>query len=289
MAMLCHAARALRSRCVAQPSCGPWRYAGGNARHLTTVETTDSGVAVLTLNNPDKLNAMTEELGESFLESLAAIKADESIRATVITGAGRAFSAGGDVNFLNDRTESSALDNTDVMLKFYSRFMALRTLPTPTIAAINGPAIGAGLCVACLCDMRVAATNAKMGWTFVGLGLHPGMGATHFTSLLVGQQQAYYRLLSGKVFDGAEAERIGLVLEAVEADQVLPTAIKIASEIASQSPVAVKSLVRALRAKQNIGLEASLLSEADSQAHSYAAADIKEGIGAIVERRRPVF
>ena len=98
-----------------------------------------------------------------------------AFRAVVITGAGRAFSAGGDMKFLSDRTESDALSNANTMKSFYDRFLCLRSLEVPTIAAINGPAIGAGLCVAAACDMRICAADAKMGWTFVGLGLHPGM------------------------------------------------------------------------------------------------------------------
>lgn len=263
-------------------------------RTLVTTEINDDGVALLTLNNPDKLNAMTVELGESFANSVAALKAKQiadrnAFRAVVITGAGRAFSAGGDMKFLRDRTESDALSNANTMKDFYARFLCLRSLEVPTIAAINGPAIGAGLCVAAACDMRICATDAKMGWTFVGLGLHPGMAATHYTAAIIGPQNAAKYLLTGKVFDGAEALRIGLVLDAVERDHVLPEALKLAASIAKQSSVATQTLIRTMRLQQDADLASALNREADCQAHNYASADILEGITAIQERRAPVF
>lgn len=115
----------------------------------------------------------------------------------VLTGEGRAFSAGGDLAWLRERASSDPRDNVDTMLAFYDRFLCLRSLPVPIIAAINGPAVGAGLCLTLACDLRVAARSAKLGFTFVHLGLHPGMGCTHFLPKIAGPQTAARLLLSG--------------------------------------------------------------------------------------------
>ena len=149
-----------------------------------------SGVKVLTLDRPDSLNAMTVEMGDAVQASVAQLAQlpPSELRALVITGAGRAFSAGGDMRFLHERREATPTDNADVMLNFYRRFLSIRSLPVPIICCVNGPAIGAGACFAMAADVRFTHAAAKIGFTFVGLGLHPGMGATHSLPAAVGPQ-----------------------------------------------------------------------------------------------------
>ena len=149
-----------------------------------------SGVKVLTLDRPDSLNAMTVEMGDAVQASVAQLSQlpPSELRALVITGAGRAFSAGGDMRFLHERREATPTDNADVMLNFYRRFLSIRSLPVPIICCVNGPAIGAGACFAMAADVRFTHAAAKIGFTFVGLGLHPGMGATHSLPAAVGPQ-----------------------------------------------------------------------------------------------------
>ena len=181
-------------------------------------------VAIMRLNRPKVLNAMTVALGEGFSAAVADLRdqcANEDIRAVVVTGNGKAFSAGGDLQFLQDRHYDTPANNAPLMRAFYERFLCVRTLPVPVIAAINGPAVGAGLCFALACDIRLAAANAKLGLTFVGLNLHPGMASTHFLPLIVGPQVASEMLLTGKLYSGLEAERKGVVAEAVEGDVVV--------------------------------------------------------------------
>jgi len=231
---------------------------------------------------------MTATMGNEFEEAVSSLsrRADE-VGAVVVTGAGKAFSAGGDLGFLEDRHHDSAWRNTQIMRRFYERFLCVRSLPMPVIAAINGPAVGAGLCFALACDVRIASPSAKMGVTFVGLGLHPGMGCTHTLPAIVGPQIAARMLLTGELLSGEQALREGLVA-ALEEDPVT-AALAMASRMASQAPLAVRTAVRTLRNRQDQGLEAALWREADAQAHCYASADLLEGLNALREKRPPQF
>lgn len=254
---------------------------------VTTAREDDT--LVISLNQPKALNALTETMGDALQELIPQINADKSIRSVVLTGAGSAFSAGGDLDFLNERVASDASVNTAAMLDFYHRFLCIRQLRVPVIAAINGHAIGAGLCLATACDLRVVARDALLGYTFVGLGLHPGMAATHFVQQAIGPQLAARMLFTGEKIKGEEAVRRGLALSVHDADDVLPEALKIAEKINDQSAIAVQTLVQTLRRQNEVGLERALQREADAQAHCYAHADMKEGLAAIVEKRKPNF
>lgn len=204
-------------------------------------------VGVLRLNRPASLNAMTSAMGDALQRAVAELSA-EQLGAVVLTGAGSAFSAGGDMQFLHDRAADSAWRNAQIMRSFYERFLSVRKLPVPVVAAINGPAIGAGLCLALACDIRVASPTARLGVTFVSLGLHPGMGATHFLPLAVGSQVAARMMLTGEVITGEQALREGLVVSLEEDTE--GAAIALAEKIAAQAPVAVRTCVRNLRASQ---------------------------------------
>lgn len=248
-----------------------------------------TGVAVLSLNRPERLNALTVSMGASFEAAVTALGTEPDLRAVVLTGEGRAFSAGGDLDFLERRAAAGPQENAEEMRAFYRRFLALRSLPVPALAAVNGPAIGAGLCLALACDLRVCARNAKLGLTFVGLGLHPGMGATHLLPTLVGHQTASRLLLTGDVIDGDEALRLGLVAEAVDTEDVLPRTLELARRMAAAGPVAVRSTVRSLRMLADEGLERALWREADAQAHCYSTADLRSGIEAVRTKSKAVF
>jgi len=265
--------------------------AAGTSEPAVVVERSgpEGRIAVLRLNRPDKLNAMTTELGDAFAEAVERLSREEAdtLGAVVVTGAGKAFSAGGDLNFLRDRHVDTPSRNAPIMRTFYQRFLCVRSLPVPVLAAINGPAIGAGLCFALACDVRIAAPKAKMGLTFTALGLHPGMGATHFLPSIVGPQVASELLLTGKVIQGEEAYRCGLI--ARTAEDPLAAAIESASAMAAAGPVAVRTTVRSLRMRQDVGLEQALQREADAQAQCYASKDYAEGVEAVAEKRKPRF
>lgn len=249
-------------------------------------------VKILTLSQPASLNAMTVEMGdaiEATVDRLRTLEAHE-FRALVITGAGRAFSAGGDLQFLEARRTDNPTANAIAMRKFYARFLSIRTLPVPVVCAINGPAIGAGLSFAMATDLRVTHDEAKLGFTFVGLGLHPGMGCTHTIAAAASGQAASRMLLTGDVISGKEAAVLGLVASSHPSpDAAQEEAMGIARRIASQSPLAVRATVRTLRAASDAGLDAALQREADAQAQSYASTDYAEGLAAITCKRKPTF
>ena len=256
----------------------------------------DADVVTLTFNDPTRMNAMTQAMGAAFSAAIAELAGDASLRAVVLTGGGRAFSAGGDLAMIEARAEQGAANGPrgrgeirDGMRSFYQLFLAVRDLPCPTLAAINGAAIGAGLCVALACDVRVAASEAKLGLNFTQLGLHPGMGATWTLPRLVGDARAAEILFSSRVLLGSEAAAIGLVNRAVPAAEVLPAARALAAEFAAAAPLAVRGVKRALRRSQQASLEDQLSFEAREQAACFESEDVREGLAAVRERRPPKF
>jgi enoyl-CoA hydratase len=252
----------------------------------------DPGIAVLTLDDPDRRNAMTVAMGDDLAARAAELATDAELRVVVLTGSPPAFSAGGDLGMLEDlgqRTRDEGLDATATMQAFYRRFLTLRELPVPVVAAVNGHAIGAGLCVALACDLRVVADEARLGLNFVRLGLHPGMGGSWFLPRLLGAQRAADWLYTGRLVTGAEATAQGLALASVPADDVVPQALALAREIADASPVVVRQLKRTLAEVERRDLDEALLAEARAQAVSYGTDDLVEGLAAARERRAPRF
>jgi enoyl-CoA hydratase len=257
----------------------------------------DGDVAVLTFEDPDRLNAMTEAMGHALRDASAEVSAAQGLRAVVLTGAGRAFSAGGDLEMIRAKgqraTESPGEpvrgENREFMGRFYRLYLSVRDIPVPTLAAIHGPAIGAGLCVALGCDIRVAGTDAKLGLNFTKLGIHPGMGATWTLPRLVGPARAAELLYTGRILTGEEAERIGLVNRAVPKEDVLETTLALAREIAASGPLAVRGTKQALAQTFDHDLGEQLDFEAGQQALNYETADLAEGIRAIREKRAPEF
>lgn len=245
-------------------------------------------VAVLTLDDVARKNAMTEALGDAVRDAVLALRQRNDVRAVVVTGAGEAFSAGGDLAMLERLRQASFAEARGHMLAFYARYLSLLDLDVPTIAAVRGPAIGAGLCVATACDLMVVADDATLAFNFVGLGLHPGMGATYFLPRRVGHQRAAELLFTGRRFTGQDAVTMGLALDAVAADAVVGRAVGLARQIANQSGEAVRALCRTLEVDR-MALRAALEREASAQAGSYASDDLREGLAALRERRPPRF
>ncbi len=252
----------------------------------------DDGIITLTLNRPESRNAMSPAMGEEIVRAVEEIRADRAARVVVITGAGRAFSSGGDLAMLARDAGLSDDDGPRMAgspVDFYSRYLSIRRLEVPTIAAINGHAIGAGLCFALAADLRIAAREAKMGMTFTRLGLHPGMGATYFLPRLIGTARAAELLFSGRIIDADEALHFGMLNRVVAGDQLGAATQALAAEIAAAGPIAVRMTKRALYRGTGHSLEEMLELEALQQGITFATEDVREGIRAVMEKRAPEF
>src|SRR4030095_12629283 len=197
-------------------------------------------VATLTLNNPDQLNAMTPPMAEELAALVPQINANGEIRVVVLTGAGRAFSAGGNVQFILDHTGKDPQENKRKMIEFYSKFLSLRNIEVPVIAAVNGHAMGAGLCVAMACDIRLASSDAKMGVNFAKIGLSSGMGTLHFLTRLTSPSIAADLLSTGRTVNAEEALALGLVNRVVKAEGLHGEAKALAEEISRNAPLPLK-------------------------------------------------
>ena len=250
-------------------------------------EKSEQGVGKLTLSEPDALNAMDEAMADVFKAKVAEISG-EKLKALILTGAGRAFSAGGNLEMLEAKTKLSKEENKRRMLDFYASFLCVRDLGVPLIAAVNGHAIGAGLCLALACDIRVVAQEAKLGMTFTKLGLHPGMGGTWFLPQVLGRAASFELLVTGRVLKGEDVQRFGISRELVPSDKVVDRANEIAQEILSCGPFATQQLVETLR-NPKCTLEEALEREATCQGENYAGPEFLEGVRAIQEKRAPNF
>src|SRR3954452_219261 len=253
------------------------------------VERPSAGVALLTLDNPDLRNAMSDEMTASWAAAMAELAADRSLRAVVVTGAGSAFCSGGNTSWIAGEPDATVDELRTRMLPFYRAWLSIRSLEVPTIAAVNGAAIGAGLCLALACDLRYAATGARLGVPFVKLGMHAGMGGTYLLPEVVGEAPARDLLLTGRVVDADEALRIGLVSRVLEPATFLDDVLGIASGIAATAPVASRLTKLALLDGGHRDLEAALQWEAMAQPITLATEDLQEGIRASREKRAPEF
>jgi len=248
-----------------------------------------AGVVVLTLDNPDRRNAMSEEMTTSWVAAVDELAGDRSVRVVVVTGAGSAFCSGGDTSWIAGEPDASVSDLRDRMLPFYRAWLSLRRLEVPTVAAVNGAAIGAGLCLALACDLRFAATGARLGAPFVRLGMHPGMAATWLLPDVVGPAHARDLLLTGRMVDAEEALRLGLVSRVIAADDFRDEVLRTASEIAATAPQPSRLTTLALRDGGHASFEAALQWEALAQPVTLATEDLQEGIAAAREKRAPRF
>lgn len=256
------------------------------------VERPEAGVVLLTLNLPDRRNAMTTELTQAWADEVALLAADRSVRVVVVTGAGSAFCAGGDLSWL---AEGDPADPTAVtpdrlrakMLPFYRTWLSVRDLEVPVIAAVNGPAIGAGLCLALAADLRYAAPSARFGAPFAALGMHPGMAGTYLLPEAVGMPLAREMLYTGRLLSADEAAAAGLV-NGVVAEDLLATVLATAGKVAAMAPIPIRLTKAALRHGPRSYAEA-LEWEAIAQPVTMASEDLREGLAAQAERRRPTF
>ena len=247
------------------------------------------GVALVTLNLPQLRNAMTAELTSAWTAVMDKVGGDRSLRAVVVTGTGSAFCSGADLSWLD---QGNLSDNTpdrlrDKMLPFYRAWLAPQQVPVPVVAAVNGPAVGAGLCLALACDLRYASPSAAFSAPFTQLGTHGGMAVSWLLPEAVGMPRAREMLYTGCVVTAAEAQAWGLVSGVAE--DVVGRAIEVAEGVAQAAPIATRLTKAGLAQGSRGGFEAALLWEALAQPVTLATNDIHKGAQARREHRAPIF
>lgn len=262
---------------------------GSNPPADLRVEARDDGVVVVTLHLPERRNMMSARMTDSWARTMSEIRTDDTVRAVVVTGAGSAFCAGGDLSWIGSTPDATVAQLRDRMIPFYRSWLSVRDLEVPTIAAVNGPAIGAGLALALACDLRYAAEDAQLGMPFTRLGMHPGMASTWLLPQAVGLPVARELLLTGRLVTGTEAAALGLVNRAVPRAAVLDEALSVAASVAAAAPVATRLTKRALADGGHATYAAALNWEALAQPVTLATADLQEGLAAQRERRPPRF
>lgn len=257
-----------------------------------TYEVSDH-IATITLDREESRNAYTDGMIDSLVRALDAAEVDDDVRCVIITGAGATFSAGGDVKLMRER--AGMFEGDEVRLR-NQYLRGIQRIPRrmarfekPVIAAINGPAVGAGLDLACMCDIRIAIAGARFGSTFVKIGLIPGDGGAYLLSRVVGFAHALDLILSGRLIDTIEAERLGLVTEVVTEGDVLDHARRRATKIAENAPLAVRLAKSAVYQSWDLGLDAALNLAATYQAVVQNTEDHDEGVLAFLEGRKPIF
>jgi enoyl-CoA hydratase/carnithine racemase len=249
----------------------------------------EGAIGIITLDRPAKLNAMTHDMGDALRALVPQLNADPELRCVLVDGEGRAFSAGGDLDFLEENSRRSVSENEPTMKDFYTKFLTVREIEVPTIALLHGRATGAGLCFALGCDMRLAADDALLSVNFVRVGLTPGMGGTWSLERLVGPARAAELLFTGRAVTAAEAVTMGLVNGVYPGDKLHEVGMSLACQIAEAAPGAVRATKALLRANATRSLHDALAAEAKVQAEAFASEDLKEGIAAIRERRSAWF
>ena len=250
----------------------------------------EENIGVITLNRPETLNALSMELLKELDDLLEEIRKDEKTRVVVITGAGRAFSAGADLKEARELAEKldevSARSFVESGQKVFNK---IENFEKPVIASINGYALGGGLELALACDIRIASENARLGHTEVGLGLLSAWGGCVRLAKIIGRGKATELLLTGGQIDAKEAERIGLVNKVVPPDELGSTVMWTAGTIATKAPVAVRLAKKIVSKAMEISMEEGNKMMADAVAACVKTEDIKEGIKAVLEKRSPQF
>jgi enoyl-CoA hydratase/carnithine racemase len=247
----------------------------------------DGHVGIITLDRPDNRNSMTPEVLDAFSAASARARADAAIRALIVTGTGSCFSSGADFKSTLQRETGEASHERSYAM--YVPFLSLLDIAVPVIGALNGHAVGGGFGLALVCDLRVGALEGKYGANFARLGLAPGMSISYLLPRLVGMARANELLLTGRLVDGTEAERLGILNRAVPTADVMTVALDLARTIASNAPLAVRHTKAAIRRGLALTVREAAMEEAVAQAETVASDDCKEGIAALLEKRTPVF
>lgn len=256
----------------------------------TILSETDQGILKITLNRPDKLNALNNAMRLELLDVLTRAKDDSSVRVVVLTGAGRGFCSGADLAAATENSSDEPIDYGTLVRNTYNPLITLIcTLPKPVIAAVNGVAAGAGMSLALACDIRIAVENAAFLQAFIKIGLVPDSGSTWLLPRLIGLTKAVELMLTGRRVSAQEALELGILNQVVPDAQLMDTAMNMAHEFAKAPTRAIGFIKQAVSFAAGHSLEEALEKEADLQNLAGKTADHAEGVKAFLEKRQPKF
>ena len=254
------------------------------------IETIENGIATLTFNRPERLNALSTPIMQGLLDGLPRLAGDPAVKVVILTGAGRAFCAGGDVKSMAEGGEQRTA--TEAVAHLRSRMEVsriLHELPKPTIAMINGPAAGAGLALALACDLRIAGTSARLVTAFVKVGFSGDFGGSYFLTRLVGTARARELYFTGRPVAADEALTLGLVNRVVPDEELATVTMELARSLADGPSIALSLMKRNLNCAESSGLAELLDMEAVHQVQTGRTEDHREAARAFVEKRVPIF
>ncbi len=244
------------------------------------------GTAVITINRPDKLNALNSKVHEEGVAALDELRNDEKIRVVVFTGAGeKSFIAGADISEFAGKTPVTQR----AVFQNRTLFNSIDTFPKPVIAMINGFCLGGGCELALACDIRIASENAKLGQPEINLGIIPGGGGTQRLTKLIGEGKSMEMILTGDMIDAETALKLGLVNHVYSAEELEENTMKLAKKIASKSPIALQVAKEAVKTASKSNLDEGLRREVDLFAITFSSQDKEEGVAAFLEKRKPEF
>jgi 2-(1,2-epoxy-1,2-dihydrophenyl)acetyl-CoA isomerase len=254
------------------------------------LESHEEGVATLALNRPERMNALNKDLIVALHESLCRVESDKNTRVVILTGLGRAFCAGGDLGLIGKSREENNIAALEPLLRTgMQAILKMRTMRQPVIAAVNGPAAGAGMNIALAADIRVASEAATFGQNFAKVGLFPDYGGTYFLPELIGPARAAEMFYTGDMIDAQTALRLGIVNRVVPAAQLEAETKALALKIAQGPAMAIRAVKRALFGSSKARLAKFLEREVQEQMDCFLSQDCSEGIRAFMEKRKPNF
>ncbi len=246
----------------------------------------NEGVATITINRPDKLNALNTKVHEEGVAALDELRTDDEVRVVIFTGAGeKSFIAGADISEFAGQTPVTQR----TVFQQRTLFNSVDTFPKPVIAMINGFCLGGGCELALACDIRIAGENAKLGQPEINLGIIPGGGGTQRLTRLVGEGMAMEMILTGDMLDAETAFDLGLVNHVYPPEELKENTMKLAAKIASKSPIALQMAKEAVKTASRSNLDEGLKREIDLFAITFSSEDKEEGVAAFLEKRKPEF